>query len=57
MKIVTFNLRFDTPDDGPYSFSNRKNRKGCSLATYIPFRFTYCPFRCYPVSGSCTLCN
>ena len=24
MKIVTFNLRFDTPDDGPFSFSNRK---------------------------------
>ena len=24
MKIVTFNLRFDTPDDGPFAFSYRK---------------------------------
>ena len=24
MKIVTFNLRFNNPEDGPYSFDNRK---------------------------------
>ena len=24
MKIVTFNLRFDNPKDGPFAFANRK---------------------------------